>query len=42
MAVPILPIVLALAQFAPSVMRYFGAGSTSESVAERVAEMARR
>ena len=40
MAVPILPIVLALAQFAPSVMRYFGAGAASESVAERVAEMA--
>lgn len=40
MAAPLIPIALALAQFAPSVMRYFGAGETSVAVAEKVVGMA--
>ena len=35
-------IALALAQFAPALMRYFGAGSASVGVAERVIEVAKR
>ena len=42
MAVPLLPIVMGLAQFAPSVMRYFGAGQTSTAVAEQVAGIAKQ
>lgn len=37
---PLLPIVLGLAQFAPSLMRFFGAGETSTAVAEQVAGIA--
>jgi len=40
MAIPLLPIVLGLAQYAPQVMRFFGAGQTSEKVAEQVAGIA--
>lgn len=36
MAAPLLPIIMGLAQFAPQVMRYFGAGDTSTAVAEKV------
>lgn len=37
---PLIPIALALAQFAPQVMRYFGAGETSTAVAEQVVNLA--
>ncbi|RQO63146.1 hypothetical protein DBR47_00810 [Paucibacter sp. KBW04] len=37
---PLLPIVMGLAQFAPSLMRYFGAGATSTAVAEQVVGIA--
>lgn len=37
---PLLPIVLGLAQFAPQVMRYFGAGEASAAVAEKVVGIA--
>lgn len=37
---PIVPIALALAQFAPQLMRYFGAGETSTAVAEKVVDLA--
>ena len=37
---PLLPIVMAMAQFAPSVMRFFGAGQASTAVAEQVANVA--
>lgn len=37
---PLVPIALALAQFAPHLMRYFGAGETSTSVAEQVVGIA--
>lgn len=40
MAAPLIPLVLALAQFAPSLMRYFGAGENSAAVAEQVAGIA--
>lgn len=40
MTLPLIPIALALAQFAPSLMRFFGAGETSTAVAEQVAQMA--
>lgn len=40
MAAPLIPLVLALAQFAPSLMRYFGAGDSSTAVAEQVADIA--
>lgn len=38
--VPLIPIALALAQYAPQIMRYFGAGETSTAVAEQVVSMA--
>lgn len=38
--VPLLPIALGLAQFAPSVMRFFGAGDDSVAVAEKVVGVA--
>lgn len=37
---PLIPIVLALAQFAPSLMRYFGAGESSTAIAEQVVGIA--
>lgn len=37
---PLIPIVAELAQFAPSVMRFFGAGDSSEAVAAKVASVA--
>lgn len=37
---PLLPIVMGMAQFAPSVMRFFGAGQASMAVAEQVASVA--
>lgn len=37
---PLVPIALALAQFAPHLMRYFGAGETSTAVAEQVVGIA--
>jgi hypothetical protein len=37
---PLVPIALALAQYAPSIMRYFGAGEASASVAEKVVGIA--
>lgn len=37
---PIIPLALALAQFAPSLMRFFGVGEPSIAVAERVVGMA--
>lgn len=37
---PLIPIALALAQFAPQVMRYFGAGDASTAVAEQVVNLA--
>lgn len=40
MPLPIVPIALALAQFAPSLMRYFGAGESSVAVAEKVVGVA--
>lgn len=40
MPVPIIPIAMALAQFAPSLMKYFGAGSESVAVAEEVVGIA--
>lgn len=40
--VPLLPIVLGLAQFAPQLMRYFGAGETSAAVAEQVVGIAQQ
>lgn len=40
MALPLLPIVMGLAQFAPSVMRFFGAGQASTAVAEQLVGVA--
>lgn len=40
MTLPIVPIALALAQFAPTVLRYFGVGDESVGVADKVAEVA--
>lgn len=40
MAAPLIPFALALAQFAPSLMRYFGAGESSTAVAEKVVGIA--
>jgi hypothetical protein len=40
MPLPLIPIALALAQFAPSVLRFFGAGAASTAVAEQVAGIA--
>lgn len=37
---PLIPIALALAQFAPSLMRYFGAGEASTAIAEQVVGIA--
>ncbi|ABE45676.1 hypothetical protein [Polaromonas sp. JS666] len=37
---PLLPIVLSLAQFAPSILRFFGAGEASAAVADKVASVA--
>lgn len=37
---PLLPIALGLAQFAPSLMRFFGAGQDSTAVAEKVVGIA--
>ena len=42
MAVPIIPAVLALAQFAPSLMRFFGVGETSAAVVEKVVDVAKQ
>lgn len=41
MPAPILPIALALLQFAPSLMRFFGAGETSVAVADKVVDIAK-
>lgn len=41
MPAPIIPIALALAEFAPTLLRYFGVGAESASVAEKVADIAR-
>ena len=41
MPVPIMPIALALLQFAPSLMRFFGAGETSVAVADKVVDIAK-
>ena len=38
---PIIPIALALAQYAPSLMRYFGAGDSSVAVAEKIVGVAK-
>lgn len=40
MAAPLLPIVLGMAQFAPQIMRFFGAGDDTTAVAEKVASIA--
>lgn len=40
MALPIVPIAMALAQFAPTLLRYFGAGEASAQVAEKVVDIA--
>jgi hypothetical protein len=40
MALPILPIALALAQFAPSILRYLGVGESGVKVAEEVVNAA--
>lgn len=40
MALPIVPIALALAQFAPTVLRYLGVNDESAGVADKVAEVA--
>lgn len=40
MALPLIPLALALAQFAPSVMRFFGAGEASTAVAQQVVDIA--
>jgi len=40
MPAPLLPIVLGMAQFAPHLVRFFGAGDTATGVAERVAQVA--
>lgn len=40
MALPLVPLALALAQFAPSVMRFFGADQTSAAVAQQVVDIA--
>ena len=37
---PLIPIALALAQYAPSIMRYFGAGDSSVAVAEKIVGVA--
>ena len=37
---PLIPIALALAQFAPSLLRFFGAGNASVAVAEKVVSVA--
>lgn len=37
---PLIPVALALAQFAPQIMRYFGAGEASTAVAEQVVSVA--
>lgn len=41
MALPLVPLALALAQFAPSLMRFFGAGEASAAVADQVAGIAK-
>ena len=41
MPAPLIPIALALAQFAPSVLRFLGAGAASTTVADQVAGIAR-
>lgn len=38
---PLLPIVLGLAQYAPQLMRYFGAGEASAAVADQVVDIAK-
>lgn len=40
MAAPLLPIALALAQFAPQLMRFLGAGEASAQAAEKVVKIA--
>jgi hypothetical protein len=40
MALPLIPLALSLAQFAPSVMRFFGAGEASTAVAQQVVDIA--
>lgn len=40
MAVPIIPLLTALAQFAPSILRFIGVGETPTKVADKVAEVA--
>ena len=40
MPAPLLPIALGLAQFAPALMRFFGAGDASTAVAEKVVGIA--
>lgn len=42
MALPLLPIALGLAQYAPSLMRFFGAGEKSAAVVERVVQVAQQ
>lgn len=38
---PLIPIALALAEFAPSLLRYFGVGNASASVVEKVIDVAK-
>jgi len=40
MALPLIQVALSLAQFAPSIMRFFGAGESSAKVAEQVVGIA--
>lgn len=40
MPAPLIPIALALAQFAPQLLRFFGAGEASAAVAEKVVDIA--
>jgi hypothetical protein len=37
---PIVPIVMALSQFAPSLMKFFGAGEPSQAIAQKVVDIA--
>lgn len=42
MTLPLIPIALSLAQFAPTLLRFFGAGDTSVAVAEKVVGIAQQ
>lgn len=41
MPLPLIPIALALAEFAPSLLRYFGVGQSSANVIEKVIDVAK-